>query len=175
MQTAIVLGTARRQGNTAQLSSHVSRYLANVTPSAPPALFDLAEYDIGGYDYAHHNRHDDFLPLIRKIMACERIVLATPMYWYAASGIMKTFLDRLSDLVTIEKDLGRQLRGRRAALIATGGDLEPPACFEDVFRLIWQYLGVQHEGMLYCHCPGTYDAGTHETAVAGFVRRLHAQ
>ena len=174
MRTAIILGTARRQGNTAQLSRHVSQYLENVTSSAPPTLFDLADYDIGGYDYAHQNRHDDFLPLMRCIMASERIMLATPMYWYAASGIMKTFLDRLSDLITIEKELGRQLRGKHAALIATGGDPEPPACFEDVFLLMWRHLGVQHDGMLYCHCPGNYDTAMHAKAVAQFVRGLHA-
>ncbi len=174
MQTAIVLGTARRQGNTAQLCRHVSRQLAGATSSAPPVLFDLADYDIGGYDYAHHNRHDDFLPLIRRIMACGRIVLATPMYWYAASGAMKTFLDRFSDLLTIEKDLGRQLRGKRAALIATGADASPPACFEDVFRQTWQYLGVGYDGMLYCPCTGSFDATRHENTIASFVRTLHA-
>ena len=175
MQTAIVLGTARRQGNTAQLSHHVSRHLANTIPSAQPALFDLADYDIGGYDYAHGNRSDDFLPLMRRIMASERIVLATPMYWYAASSIMKTFFDRLSDLLTIEKDLGRQLRGKRVALLATGADLEPPPCFEDVFRLTWQYLGADYEGMLYCHCAGQYEGAIHDAAVANFARRLHAR
>lgn len=174
MQTAIVLGTARRQGNTAQLCRHVSRHLAGATPSAQPVLFDLADYDIGGYDYTHNNRHDDFLPLIRRIMACGRIVLATPMYWYAASGTMKTFLDRLSDLLSIEKDLGRQLRGKRAALLATGGDTSPPPCFEDVFRLTWQYLGVDYDGMLYCDCGDSFDANRHQHAIADFVGRLHA-
>lgn len=175
MQTAIVLGSARRRGNTEQLCRHASHQLAALPSCVRPVVFDLADYNIGAYDYLHRNRGDDFLPLMHDVMGFERIVLATPMYWYAPSGIMKTFLDRLSDLLTIEKDLGRQLRDKCVALLATGGDPSPPACFEDVFRLTWQHLGASHAGMLYCACPGDYDPLAHEGALSQFLRRLHAE
>ncbi|MDE2428019.1 MAG: hypothetical protein KGM99_04780 [Burkholderiales bacterium] len=35
---------------------------------------------------------------------------------------MKVFMDRLSDLLDVEKPLGRQLRTKKAALLATGCD-----------------------------------------------------
>ncbi|MCP4458779.1 MAG: NAD(P)H-dependent oxidoreductase [Cytophagales bacterium] len=39
--------------------------------------------------------------------------MATPVYWYSMSGIMKVFLDRIYDVLTIEKELGRKLHGKK--------------------------------------------------------------
>jgi multimeric flavodoxin WrbA len=48
--------------------------------------------------------------------------MVTPVYWYTMSGIMKVFFDRFSDLLRIEKDLGRKLRGKSMAVISCGAD-----------------------------------------------------
>jgi multimeric flavodoxin WrbA len=56
----------------------------------------------------------------------DAIVFATPVYWYAMSGLMKVLFDRFTDLVTVRKDLGRRLRGRRVFLIACGTDPDLP-------------------------------------------------
>ena len=49
----------------------------------------------------------------------EQIIFATPIYWYAMSAQLKTFFDRMTDLLTIHKPLGRQLRkGKKMFLIA---------------------------------------------------------
>ena len=81
-------------------------------------LIDLNDFDISYYDYDHKNRQDDFLPLMKKLIErYKTLVFATPVYWYTMSAVMKTFFDRISDLLTIEKDLGRQLRGKNMVLI----------------------------------------------------------
>ena len=68
----------------------------------PSGLIDLAilsEHHIGGYDYAHSHVDDDFVTIVDKILMAKTIVFVTPVYWYAMSGPMKIFFDRLTDLL----------------------------------------------------------------------------
>ena len=89
-------------------------------------IIDLRSFRIGHYDYEHNYKEDDFIELFRnKIIKAETIIFATPVYWYSMSGRMKVFLDRMTDLLKIEKDLGRQLRGKSLAVFTTsnGGNI----------------------------------------------------
>ena len=52
-------------------------------------LVVLAHHHIGGYDYAHTNDGDDFRIAMEAMLAHDRIVFATPVYWYAMSAPMK--------------------------------------------------------------------------------------
>jgi len=87
-KTTIILGSARSNGHTAKMAKQIAARLdAN--------LIDLNKYEIGHYDYHHINKNDDFIPLIREeIISADRLILATPVYWYSMSGRMKVFLDR---------------------------------------------------------------------------------
>jgi len=105
MKVAVILGTSRGDGNTRKLVDEFSVF-------SDAKVFDLADYDISFYDYEHHNQGDDFLPLMRELVAFDHIVYATPLYWYSMSAQLKVFFDRISDLLTIDKDLGRQLKGK---------------------------------------------------------------
>ncbi|MFZ6843010.1 flavodoxin family protein [Undibacterium sp. RuTC16W] len=168
MSTVIILGSARNQGNTHQLAN----YVANDTAAA---LFNLSDYEISPYDYDHGNRSDDFLPLMNEVLKFEHIVLASPIYWYAPSSVMKVFLDRLSDLITIEKSLGRQLRQKSGSVIATGCDQVPPLCFEQMFQLTFRYLGICYREMLYCPCIEDIEIYKHHLAINTFIRKSHAK
>ena len=77
------------------------------------------------------------------------LILATPVYWYSMSAIMKTFLDRFTDLLTIEKDLGRKLRGKGMAVIScsNGGNLGD--YFWLPFSKSASYLGMIYLGDLH--------------------------
>jgi hypothetical protein len=68
---------------------------------------------------------------------------------------MKIFIDRFSDLLTIEKDLGRLLRDKSAYLISNGSDSDCPQCFEDQFKLTCKYLGMYYGGLHYGSFPDT--------------------
>ena len=65
------------------------------------------------------------------------------------SGIMKVFFDRITDLITIEKDLGRQLRGKKMAAIccSNGDDLNKK--FWIPFQESAKYLGMDYIGNLH--------------------------
>ena len=117
MKAVIIQGSARKDGDTAKIVQKVAAKL-------DCEVVDLLEYDIGYYDYNHENQNDDFLRIIRWIIRShDVIIIATPVYWYSMSAIMKNFFDRISDLLTIDKDLGRELRGKyMAALNSSNGN-----------------------------------------------------
>ena len=138
----VILGTSRSDGNTL---ATVNRVLSG----KPVELVDLSEMNIGVYDYEHANSRDSFLPLIERLVSKSLWLLATPVYWYTMSAQMKLFVDRLSDLITIRKDLGRSLRGKAVAVIASGTDEGLPQGFEAPFRLTCDYLGMRYVGVFY--------------------------
>lgn len=164
MKTAIILGSSRSNGNTAKLSQHFAKHL-------DATVFDINNLDIAPFDY-DANYQDDFKPLIDRLLNFERIILATPMYWYAASAQMKTFLDRLSDLLNSEKHKGRKLRGKSAVLLATGADSSPPPCFEEMFKLTFNYLGMHYQGMRYCACPADINLLEHQNDNNDFMNKI---
>ena len=93
----ILLGSSNSQGNTRKIVDFVSAQTGF-------PIIDLKTKNILEFDYEFKNRHDDFHPLIKEIVNnYELIIFATPVYWYTMSGILKTFFDRISDCLKIEK------------------------------------------------------------------------
>lgn len=138
----VVLGTSRSDGNTrATVAAVVDRRQVDV--------IDLSTADIRTYDYNHQNALDEFLPMAQRLAKKRLWLLATPVYWYAMSAQMKVFVDRLSDLITVRKDLGRTLRGIGIAVVASGTDDELPDGFEEPFRLTAQYFDMRYFGACY--------------------------
>ena len=72
------------------------------------------------------------------------------------SAQLKVFIDRLSDLLSIEKDLGRALKGKSCALLATGTDSEVPECFIAPFKLSANYLGLKFTSCFYSCCRESF-------------------
>jgi len=166
MKTAIVVGSARHKGNTVQLSREVAAKM-------PATLFNLSDYNISPFDYEFNHHNDDFIVLMKKLISYDRIIFATPVYWYSASGVMKTFLDRFSDLLKVNKELGRQLRGKLTALIATGCDPVPAPCFEEAFKLSYVYLGMTYQSMLYCCVDDEIEILHYQKTIEQFIGELH--
>jgi multimeric flavodoxin WrbA len=79
----------------------------------------------------------------------KNIVFATPVYWYAMSGVMKIFFDRLSDLISTSKPLGRGLAGKSVYLFSTGSELEMPDGFEVPFKRTAEYFDMNYVKSIY--------------------------
>jgi len=110
-------------------------------------VIDLREKRIGHFDYAFLNQDDDFPPLIEAIIRdYELIVFATPVYWYTMSGLLKVFFDRMSDLLLIRKELGRQLRGKLVAVVSCAYDRQLKPGFHMPFVETARYLGMHYLG-----------------------------
>jgi RimJ/RimL family protein N-acetyltransferase len=107
--------------------------------------------DHAPFDYKHQNANDDFIPLMEELVTYDTIVLASPVYWYAVSSYMKTFLDRWSDLLTIRKDLAQKLERKRLFLIASFAADAPLGCvsFENPIRQSCQYMNINYGGCFY--------------------------
>src|SRR6266853_5890319 len=141
-ETVVILGTSRDDGNTWAT-------VQAVLGGRRVEVVNLSDTRFTTYDYRHRNEDDGFLPLVEAIVGKSLWLLATPVYWYTMSAQMKVFVDRLSDLITIRKDLGRSLRGKAVAVIASGTDEGLPQGFEAPFRLTCDYLGMRYVGVFY--------------------------
>lgn len=162
----VILGSARRHSDT--------RKFAEFTFARKPhSLIDLCDYIIEEYDYeAEYSEADQFNEVMELILQHEIVVFATPVYWYAMSGKLKNLFDRFTDSITVEKDKGRQLRGKKIAMIAIGNDLELPKGFETPFSRTAEYLGMEYIDGVYYSSTLHLDSSPAIAAKADFIRKL---
>lgn len=138
--TVIIQGSSKSFGNTHKVVS----YLNNQNQFD---VIDLKTKSIGAFEYDFSNADDDFLPLMEEIVTkYDTIIFATPVYWYAMSGTLKHFFDRLSDLLHYKKELGRQLRGKKMAMISNSGENDRKIGFDMPFIASANYLGMEYLG-----------------------------
>lgn len=140
----IILGSANSDGETRKIVSFIG-------DKTNYPIIDLKTKNISGFDYEFKNRNDDFHPLIQEIAnTYDIIVFATPVYWYSMSGIMKTFFDRISDCLKIEKETGRKLRGLEMAVVSCGSDKKLKNGFHTPFIETAKYLGMNYVSDVHC-------------------------
>ena len=142
MSILVILGSARAEGHTADL---VDVVLAGRSADR----IDLNDVDIQQYEYNRPMDRDGFAKVAKAMVAHRLIVFATPVYWYSMSGRMKALFDRFTDLVTVRKDMGRQLRGRGMAVLACGSEAQLPDGFEVPFRETAAYFKMDYRGAVY--------------------------
>lgn len=167
--TVIILGSSNSNGNTRKAVNYLAEKLQC-------DVLDLNNFKIGYFDYDFKNRHDDFLPLMESITSrYDTLIFATPVYWYTMSAVMKTFFDRLSDLLKIRKDVGRRLRGKSMAAISCSEDDDLVAGFYMPFRESAAYLGMQYLGGYHCWVDDGRFPNAALTALDLLVRELKAR
>ena len=142
-KTVIIQGSSRSNGNTNKIINHLN--LNNQFD-----VIDLFTKKISHFDYEFNNSNDDFLPLVKNIIDnYDTIIFATPVYWYSMSGVLKVFFDRLSDLLFVEKELGRQLKGKNMAMISCGSGAGLKEEFSMPFVESANYLGMNYLGNIH--------------------------
>ncbi len=139
----VILGSARKDSDTQDL---IHQLFADLDY----AIIDLLDHTLYPYDYAASYPADDkFLHITEQLLKHKVLVFATPVYWYAMSGPMKIFFDRFTDLMTLNKALGRQLKGKKSFLIAVGSDKALPEGFEVPFSRTSAYFGLDYIAAYY--------------------------
>jgi len=142
-KTVIIQGSSRSKGDT----SIVVNYIAE---KCNFDIIDLYTKNIGHYDYEYRNTDDDFFDIMQEVIKkYDTIIFATPVYWYSMSGVLKVFFDRLSDLIRIHKDLGRQLRGKNMMMISCSNSNDLTEGFAIPFRESANYLGMDYLGNIH--------------------------
>jgi len=137
-----ILGSARGD-------SHTKVLLDAVVAGRPHSELDLRDLDIGHYVHGGAVERDAFDQVAEAMASHQRILFATPVYWYSMSGRMKVLFDRFTDLVTVRKDIGRRLRGRAMYVLACGTDPQLPHGFEVPFHETAKYLDMAYAGASY--------------------------
>jgi multimeric flavodoxin WrbA len=144
MKPLVILGSARPDGET-------RRAVDLAFPSGTAELAILQNFAIGGYDYQHFNAADAFGGIARQMARAEKIIFATPVYWYAMSAPMKIFFDRLTDLTENLKQQGKALAGKPVWVIATGTEELLPEGFEVPFARTAGYFSMAYRGCAYLY------------------------
>ena len=143
MRPLIILASSRKNSDTQKLVELVFK-------NADITLVDLLDYKIEQYNYEEeYPVDDDFLKVVEQMLSHQLIVFATPVYWYSMSGYMKVFFDRLTDIVSSQKHLGRKLKGKHTALITVSTDEELPEGFEIPFKRTSDYLDMEYVGCFF--------------------------
>lgn len=139
----VIIGSSRNDGDTKKLVDEL------ITGSGADNIH-LSDYSITHYDYEHKNAGDDYINLMKKLIAnYETFLFATPVYWYAMSGIMKVFFDRITDLLDNQKELGRKLRNKKMAAISCSIGNNLGEYFWLPFIETANYLGMKYLGHLH--------------------------
>jgi putative NADPH-quinone reductase len=163
----VVLGSARKQSDT-------QAFIEQVFGDTVYQLVDLLDVLIYPYNYSEQYPADDaFAQVVDELLRHEVIVFATPVYWYAMSGPMKIFFDRLTELTTVYKSSGRQLRGKRVLLLSSGSDEFLPPGFEVPFELTANYFGMSYAGSIYGSIKHPLPTPSLLAAIDLFKSKLH--
>ncbi|WP_313375554.1 NAD(P)H-dependent oxidoreductase [Chishuiella sp.] len=110
METQIIINsTHNKYGNTSQL-------IKKLYPNSKS--IKLIDYKIELYNYDEkYSDNDEFLSIISEVINYDKIIFATPVYWYSMSSLMKIFFDRITDLIGTQEELGRKLMGKKIEVI----------------------------------------------------------
>ncbi len=101
------------------------------------------------------NKDDDFKFCFDQIIdGHELVIFATPVYWYTMSGILKNFIDRISDCLSIYRQDGRKLRGMKMAMLSCSLNDDRPKHFVEPSKLSASYLGMEYFGDIHCFMDG---------------------
>lgn len=139
-RSLIIQGSARSDGDTQAIALSLQRMIDS-------QIVTLSEKNISYFDYSYSNRQDDFLPIVKEFVAgYDHLVFITPVYWYTMSGRCKVFLDRITDLLNHEKDLGRKLRGKAMGVISVSNHDDLKEGFAMPFEETAIYLGMNYMG-----------------------------
>lgn len=140
----IIFGSSRSNGYTFDAVNLITKTLNDFS------FVDLSNYEIADFDYEFKNKDDDFISIVDQLLAHDTIIFATPVYWYTMSATMKRFVDRISDLLSMNTSHGRSLRQKKLAVISSYSVYpEGNDGFEQIFINISKYLGMRYLGCFF--------------------------
>lgn len=166
VKVLVIIGSSRLHSDTRKFAEHVFARKEHT-------LLDLQDYHLEEYNYdANYSSSDQFNEVLQQILSHDIIVFCTPVYWYTMSARMKILFDRFTDCLTIDKEQGRKLRGRKVAMLSVGTDLEIPEGFEIPFSRTADYLGMKYVAVAYFSSAEEFGTKAHVAAKAEFVRKI---
>ncbi|MCA1031563.1 flavodoxin family protein [Bacillus timonensis] len=122
MNILVLYGSSRQNGN----SEILTKAVINDIPHTEIFLRDLHIEPIedkrhcpGGFQPVE----DDYDGVIEKVIEHDIVIVATPLYWYGMSGIMKNFFDRWSQSLRDSRfSFKDEMSRKKGYVVITGGD-----------------------------------------------------
>ncbi|MDO7345067.1 flavodoxin family protein [Bacillus stercoris] len=123
MKIAVINGGTRSGGNTDILAE-------KAVQGFDAEHIHLRKYRIQPIEDLRHDQdgfrpvQDDYDSIIERILPCDILVFATPIYWFGMSGTLKLFIDRWSQTLRDPRfpDFKQQMSAKQAYVTAVGGD-----------------------------------------------------
>jgi len=151
MQVTTVLGSPRKNGNTAKVLELFENQMAQQGYEVD--RINIVDYEVNGClgcQACKKVRHepgckqrDDAVAIFERMMASDAVIYATPLYTYGFTSQMKALVDRQNCLVTGygSPEYTPLLGGKRIALLVTcGGPIEGNAdLIQEAFEREGQY------------------------------------
>jgi multimeric flavodoxin WrbA len=190
MKTIAFLGSPRKDGNTELLLTEAIRGVPG-TAGGEVAVFNLNLMDIkpcqdcGGCEKTGECvLEDDMAKIYPEIRSADRIILASPIFFFGLSAQSKTMIDRCQSFwcekYLLKKPIPPGEFGRKGLLIVVGGMKKEvgvecgDACAKAFFRTInvgehkaLSFLGVDAKGAIRDHPTGLKDAFEAGRTLAG--------
>jgi multimeric flavodoxin WrbA len=153
MQVTTILGSPRREGNTAKVLEWTETLLVQQGHRVDRInVIDHVVNGCLGCQSCKESRHppscsqsDDAVSLFRRMIASDAVIYATPLYTYGFPAQMKALIDRQNCLVTDSggPDDTSLLKGKPSALLVTcGGPVEDNA---DLIQQVFIREGLYQE------------------------------
>ncbi len=131
LKILIIVGSPRKYGNTSKLAELAAEGVRDA--EAKPVKIYLVDFEVKPCigcvsDDQLACRYpciieDDMRKIYEMVLESEGLIIATPIYWYAPSGLVKNFIDRLTVFENMIYITGRSwVEGKIAGVIAVGND-----------------------------------------------------
>ncbi|WP_372771002.1 flavodoxin family protein [Pseudoalteromonas sp.] len=147
MTKLVLFSSANKQGNTAQLIEEVAKHHSL-------EVIDIDALTITPYNYQNNYPTDDFYPLVEKILAADKLIFASPVYWHAPTATIKALIDRITELTDVKalKIKARSLAHKPAFVMATSASDELCPIFNGFFEKVFAYFDMQYLAHLHVSC-----------------------
>ena len=156
----IVSGSPKKNGNTAALiewAAQAARAAGAVVEPVNIALFKGLLSGCLSCRVCQKRREygcavkDGISPVLEKMITANVIVMATPLYFFAASSQLKMVFDRMFSLYKWDNDAGTMktvLKGKTLAVIASGYEDIGFDALEKPFILTAEYTGMNYASLI---------------------------
>lgn len=168
-----IFGSSSSNGKTFDALKDVSAKIKAKTGETVK-IIDLKKANLTTFDYEGNNSYDDFSGIMRQMIEADRVIFATPVYWYCPSTYMKAFLDRWSDIL-LGRYPGMQeaLVGKKIFVLATQGAPTRPRGFDDIWQQICEYMKMSYQGCYYVHTGNTQNLlSDNDAQTSTFVEKI---
>lgn len=164
MKISVVYGSAVPNENEEMLTQYVIKGKPEVTE------IHLRDYHMKSRDQIYEPlKKDEYNQIIDQMIESDVLILATPMYCYGVSGLMKTFVDRwpMVDEEDPSRNFMEAMRGKQVYLIITGEDYPHKKALPIIqqFKYICRAAEMDFNGYLIAEAGVTEDVEKNEVAI----------